>query len=132
MTCNNRLFVYDNSQYPSTDNNGTAYPSNYSSSEGTFILNGTAEISNFGGKVYTETEGATLRIGSKNGHKITIVEVTGKSPLGVKIFGSYQLSDAKEISGLFKYQVSSSGAWKNGTYKKDYVSKKGTSCYGFE
>lgn len=129
LTCDNNIFVYDNSQYPSTNNNGTAYPSNYSSSEGTFILNGSAQISNFAGKVYTETEGATLRIGSRGGNEITIVEITGPSPAGTWIIG---YSDAKKISGRFKYQVSSTGAWKDGKAKTDYVSKKGTSCYGFE
>lgn len=127
LTCEKNLYVYNESQYPITDNNGTAYPSSYSSKGGTFIMNGTANISNFGGKVYTEVEGATLRIGSRNGNQVKIYEVTGKKPIWA--FG-YQ--DCNSYTNKFEFQVSSTGAWKNGSAKTDYRSKKGTSCYGFE
>lgn len=129
LTCNDYLYVYDESQYPSTDNNGTPYPSSYASQAGTFIMNGNAQISKFAGKIHTEVAGATLRVGSRGGHEITIVEITGKSPVGTWVTG---YSDAKKITGRFQFQVSSTGAWKNGAAKTDYRSKKGNSCYGFE
>lgn len=127
LTCEKSLFVYNESQYPITDNNGTAYPSSYSSKGGTFIMNGTANISNFGGKVYTEVEGATLRVGSRNGNQVKIYEVTGKNPRW-----TFSYKDCNSYTNKFEFQVSSTGAWKNGSAKTDYRSKKGTSCYGFE
>lgn len=51
MICENYLFVYDESQYPSTNNNGTPYPSAYASLAGTFIMNGSAQISKLPAKL---------------------------------------------------------------------------------
>ena len=90
-------------------------------------MNGTANISNFGGKVYTEVEGATLKVGSRNGNQVKIYEVTGKNPIW-----AFGYKDCNSYTNKFEFQVPSTGAWKNGSAKTDYRSKKGSSCYGFE
>lgn len=100
----NQLAVYDKS-FVDPLTNGVTYPTGYD--DGLFLLNGTANINNFGGYVITDNDGSILNI--KNSNMVESKQIVG-NPVNGKCdpYKFYALGDSfgvkKDKLYVVKYQ----------------------------
>lgn len=100
----NQLAVYDKS-FVDPLTNGVTYPTGYD--DGLFLLNGTANINNFGGYVITDNDGSVLNI--KNSNMVESKQIVGNPANGkCDPYNFYALGDSfgvkKDRLYVVKYQ----------------------------
>lgn len=100
----NQLAVYDKS-FVDPLTNGVTYPTGYD--DGLFLLNGTANINNFGGYVITDNDGSILNI--KNSNMVESKQIVGNPANGkCDPYNFYALGDSfgvkKDRLYVVKYQ----------------------------
>lgn len=100
----NQLAVYDKS-FVDPLTNGVTYPTGYD--DGLFLLNGTANINNFGGYVITDNDGSILNI--KNSNMVESKQIVGNPANGkCDPYKFYALGDSfgvkKDRLYVVKYQ----------------------------
>lgn len=100
----NQLAVYDKS-FVDPLTNGVTYPTGYD--DGLFLLNGTANINNFGGYVITDNDGSILNI--KNSNMVESKQIVGNPANGkCNPYKFYALGDSfgvkKDRLYVVKYQ----------------------------
>lgn len=100
----NQLAIYDKS-FVDPLTNGITYPTGYD--DGLFLLNGTANINNFGGYVITDNDGSILNI--KNSNMVESKQIVGNPVNGKCVpYKFYALGDSfgvkKDKLYVVKYQ----------------------------